>query len=124
MGARWEPASDAGGGGLAGAAPPSRHVLASGQTRAAVESLGLDVTGYRRSRDPDVSVAFEAQVDRMMATMAGAEIALDARDAVDELRPDVAIVDCMLPAALAALGQRPRRPSRSCTSCMGWRGHR
>ena len=38
----------------------------------------------------------------MMATMAGAEIALDASDALDELRPDLAVVDCMLPAAIAA----------------------
>ena len=38
----------------------------------------------------------------MMAAMAGADIALDARDALNELHPDVAIVDCMLPAALAA----------------------
>jgi UDP:flavonoid glycosyltransferase YjiC (YdhE family) len=77
-------------------------LLASGQTRAGAESLGLDVTRYRRTLDPDVTVAFEAQAQRMMATMAGAQIALDARDAIDELRPDVAIADCMLPAALAA----------------------
>jgi UDP:flavonoid glycosyltransferase YjiC (YdhE family) len=77
-------------------------VLASGQTRAAAENLGLDVTGYRHSRDPDVTVAFEAQAERMMAIMAGANIALDVRDVIDELRPDVAIADCMLPAALGA----------------------
>jgi hypothetical protein len=38
----------------------------------------------------------------MMATMGGADIALDARDVLTELHPDVAVVDCMLPAALAA----------------------
>ena len=37
-----------------------------------------------------------------MATMAGSGIALDARDALAELRPDLAVVDCMLPAAIAA----------------------
>jgi hypothetical protein len=37
-----------------------------------------------------------------MASAAGAEIALDARDVLDELRPDLAVVDCMLPAAIAA----------------------
>jgi UDP:flavonoid glycosyltransferase YjiC (YdhE family) len=37
-----------------------------------------------------------------MASMAGAEIALDAGDVLDELRPDLAVIDCMLPAALAA----------------------
>jgi hypothetical protein len=37
-----------------------------------------------------------------MATTAGTEIALDASDALHEMRPDVAVVDCMLPAAIAA----------------------
>jgi hypothetical protein len=77
-------------------------VLASGETRDAAERLRLEVTGYRRSGDPDIGVAFEAQADLMMATMAGAEIAFDARDVLDELRPAVAVVDCMLPAAIAA----------------------
>jgi UDP:flavonoid glycosyltransferase YjiC (YdhE family) len=77
-------------------------VLASGETRGAADRLGLEVSGYRRSPDPDVRVAFEAQADVMMATMAGADIALDARDVLNELRPDVAVVDCMLAAALAA----------------------
>jgi UDP:flavonoid glycosyltransferase YjiC (YdhE family) len=77
-------------------------VLASGETRAAAERLGFEVTGYQRSPDPDVGVAFEEQADRLMASTAGAEIALDARDVLDELRPDLAVVDCMLPAALAA----------------------
>jgi UDP:flavonoid glycosyltransferase YjiC (YdhE family) len=77
-------------------------VLGSGETRDAATRLGLDVTGYGRSPDPDTSVAFEAQADLMMASMAGAEIALDARDALTELRPDLAVVDCMLPAAIAA----------------------
>jgi UDP:flavonoid glycosyltransferase YjiC (YdhE family) len=77
-------------------------VLGSGETRDAARRLGLGVTGYRRSPDPDIHADFEAQADLMMATMAGAEIALDARDALDELRPDLAVVDCMLPAAIAA----------------------
>jgi UDP:flavonoid glycosyltransferase YjiC (YdhE family) len=77
-------------------------VLASGETRDGAERLGFEVTGYQRSPDPDTRVAFEAQAHLMMATMAGAEIALDARDALDELRPDLAVVDCMLPAAIAA----------------------
>jgi UDP:flavonoid glycosyltransferase YjiC (YdhE family) len=77
-------------------------VLASGETRDAAEQLGFDVTGYGRSPDPDIRLAFEAQADPMMASIAGTEIALDARDVLDELRPDVAVVDCMLPAAIAA----------------------
>jgi len=65
------------------------------------------VTGYRRSPDPDVGVAFEEQAELLMASMAGAQIALDARDVLDELRPDLAVVDCMLPAALAAARATP-----------------
>jgi UDP:flavonoid glycosyltransferase YjiC (YdhE family) len=84
-------------------------VLASGGTRDAAERQGLAVTGYRRSRDPDTSVAFEAQADLIMATSAGMEIALDARDALHELQPDLAVVDCMLPAAIAA-GQATATP--------------
>jgi UDP:flavonoid glycosyltransferase YjiC (YdhE family) len=76
-------------------------LLASGETRGAAERLGFEVTGYRRSADPDPRIAFEAQAEAMMATMAGADIALDARDAVEELGADLAIVDCMLPAAIA-----------------------
>jgi UDP:flavonoid glycosyltransferase YjiC (YdhE family) len=77
-------------------------VLASGETRKAAERRGFEVIGYRHSPDPDTRIAFEAQAEPMMATMAGAEIALDARDVLDELRPDLAVVDCMLPAAIAA----------------------
>jgi UDP:flavonoid glycosyltransferase YjiC (YdhE family) len=77
-------------------------VLASGETRGAADRLGLEVSGYGRTPDPDVRVAFEAQAELMMATMGGADIALDARDLLTELHPDVAVVDCMLPAALAA----------------------
>jgi UDP:flavonoid glycosyltransferase YjiC (YdhE family) len=76
-------------------------LLASGETRGAAERLGFEVTGYRRSADPDPRIAFEAQAQATMATMAGADIALDARDAVEELGADLAIVDCMLPAAIA-----------------------
>jgi UDP:flavonoid glycosyltransferase YjiC (YdhE family) len=77
-------------------------LLCSGETRGAAERLGFEVTGYRRSPDPDTRVVFERQAEPMMATMAGADIALDARDTLEELRPDVAVVDCMLPAAIAA----------------------
>jgi UDP:flavonoid glycosyltransferase YjiC (YdhE family) len=76
--------------------------LASGETSSAAEELGFPVARYRPGLDPDTGIAFEAQAEAMTATMAGAEIALDTRDALEELRPDVAIVDCMLPAAIAA----------------------
>jgi UDP:flavonoid glycosyltransferase YjiC (YdhE family) len=87
-------------------------VLGSGETRDASRRVGLGVTGYRRSPDPDPRVDFEAQADLLLATMAGAEIALDARDALAELRPDLAVVDCMLPAAIAA-ARAVRTPTAS-----------
>jgi UDP:flavonoid glycosyltransferase YjiC (YdhE family) len=77
-------------------------VLGSGETRGAAERLGLRVVGYRRSPDPLVRIAFEAQAGAMMATTAGEQIALDAVEVLEELRPDLAIVDCMLPAGIAA----------------------
>ena len=77
-------------------------VLASGETCHAAERLGLPVTRYRRSPDPDVSVAFEMQAQSVMARVAGAEVALDARDALEAQQPDLAVVDCMVPAAIAA----------------------
>jgi hypothetical protein len=87
-------------------------MLASAETRAAAEQAGLPVVGLRRSPDPDVRVAFEAQAERMMSTAAGAAIALDTRDAIDELRPDLMVADCMLPAALAA-GEAAATPTAS-----------
>src|SRR5215217_3302954 len=87
-------------------------MLASGETRAAAERAGLPVVGFRRTPDPNVRIAFEAQAERMMSMAAGAEIALDTRDAVDELRPDLIVADCMLPAALAAGEAAGHRPCR------------
>ena len=81
-------------------------VLASGETRHAAEQLGFEVIGYRRSPDPDVGVAFEEQADVVMARLAGTELALDVTDALDEVRPNLAVVDCMLPAAIAAARAR------------------
>jgi UDP:flavonoid glycosyltransferase YjiC (YdhE family) len=66
-------------------------VLGSGQTRGAAERVGFAAVPYRRTPDPDTGVAFEAQAERIMATAAGADLALDCRDAIAEL-----------PAALAA----------------------
>jgi UDP:flavonoid glycosyltransferase YjiC (YdhE family) len=77
-------------------------VMASGPTRSATERMGFTTTGFRRSPDPDVDVAFEAQAELVMAAASGMEIALDVRDAIEELRPTLTVNDCMLPAALAA----------------------
>ncbi len=49
-----------------------------------------------------MDTAFEQQAAQLMATAAGPEIALDVRDVVAELRPELMIVDCMLPAGIAA----------------------
>src|SRR3954471_12095149 len=87
-------------------------VLGSGETRGAAERVGLPVAGYRNSPDPDVGIAFEAQAGAMMAATAGEGIALDTVEVLEELRPDLAIVDCMLPAGIAA-AQAPRTPVAS-----------
>jgi UDP:flavonoid glycosyltransferase YjiC (YdhE family) len=78
------------------------RVLGSGATRPAAERAGFEVVGYRRSPDPEMGVAFEAHADHVMATAAGPQVAADVRDLIAELRPDLLIADCMLPAALVA----------------------
>jgi MGT family glycosyltransferase len=77
-------------------------VLASAATRQPAVDAGFDVVSYRRGRDPNMDTAFEQQSAEMMATAAGPEIALDVREVVAELRPELMIVDCMLPAGIAA----------------------
>ena len=76
--------------------------LASERTRGSVERLGFPATAYRRTAEPDTRSPFEQQAEQIMATAAGLDVALDARDVLEDVRPDLAIVDCMLPAALAA----------------------
>jgi UDP:flavonoid glycosyltransferase YjiC (YdhE family) len=76
--------------------------LASERTRGTVERLGFPATAYRRTAEPDTRIPFEQQAEQIMATAAGVDVALDARDVLEDVRPDLAIVDCMLPAALAA----------------------
>jgi MGT family glycosyltransferase len=88
------------------------HALASAATREAAEDAGFDVLDYRRTFDPDTQVAFEQQAARLMATAAGADVAFDVGDALAEVRPDLMIVDCMLPAGLAA-GEAAGTPTAS-----------
>ena len=71
--------------------------LASERTRGAVEQLGFPTTAYRRTAEPDTRIPFEQQAEQIMATAAGVDVALDARDVLEDVRPDLAIVDCMLP---------------------------
>jgi UDP:flavonoid glycosyltransferase YjiC (YdhE family) len=76
--------------------------LASAETGDVAEQSGFAVTRYRRSPGPRTHMAFESQADVVMATMAGTDLALDTRDVLADLRPDLVVVDCMLPAAIAA----------------------
>lgn len=87
-------------------------MLTSAETRAAAERAGLPAVGFRRVPAPDVSVAFEAQAEALKFTAAGEQLAVDVRDAIDELRPDLLVADCMLPAALAA-GEAAATPTAS-----------
>ena len=77
-------------------------VLTSSATRQLAVDAGFDVVSYRRSPNPNADTAFEKQAARMMAIAAGPEIALDVGAVAAELRPDLMIVDCMLPAGIAA----------------------
>jgi UDP:flavonoid glycosyltransferase YjiC (YdhE family) len=77
-------------------------VLASAATRQPAVDADFDVVSYRRGPNPKMDTAFEQQAAQLMATAAGLEIAFDVRDIVAELRPELMIVDCMLPAGLAA----------------------
>jgi MGT family glycosyltransferase len=78
------------------------RVLVSSATRQPAVDAGFDVVSYRRSPNPNADTAFEEQAAQMMAIAAGPEIALDVRSVAAELRPDLMVVDCMLPAAIAA----------------------
>src|SRR6266540_6523956 len=87
-------------------------VLVSTATRQPALLAGLEVVGYRRARDPDMDVAFEEQAPQLMAAAAGADVAFDVRDVVAELRPELMIVDCMVPAGIAA-GEATGTPTAS-----------
>jgi UDP:flavonoid glycosyltransferase YjiC (YdhE family) len=88
------------------------RVLASAATRVEALKAGLEVVRYRRARDPIMELAFEQQASRLMALAAGTEVALDVCDVVSEVRPELMIVDCMLPAAIAA-GESTGTPTAS-----------
>jgi len=88
------------------------RVLVSAATRQPALRAGFEVVGYRRARDPDMDVAFEEQARQLMAAAAGADVAFDVRDVVAELRPELVIVDCMLPAGIAA-GEATGTPTAS-----------
>jgi UDP:flavonoid glycosyltransferase YjiC (YdhE family) len=87
-------------------------VLSSAATRQPAVDAGFDVVSYRRAPDPKMDTAFEQQAGEMMAIAAGPEIALDVLDVVAELRPELMIVDCMVPAGIAA-GEATGTPTAS-----------
>jgi UDP:flavonoid glycosyltransferase YjiC (YdhE family) len=78
------------------------RVLASAATRPFAKRAGLEVLGYPRSPEPDTRIAFERQAEALLATAAGPDIALDVEQVLAKAGADLAIVDCMLPAALSA----------------------
>ena len=77
-------------------------ILTSAATRSAAERAGFDVISYSQVPDPDTRAAFEAQAEAMLAIAAGTDVAADTRAAISTTRAEVVIVDCMLPAAIAA----------------------
>ena len=79
------------------------EVLGSAATQAVFEAGGFAVHPYRRAPEPLTKVAFEAQAESILGIAAGAEIALDVRDLVADEHYDLAVVDCMLPAAVSAV---------------------
>jgi UDP:flavonoid glycosyltransferase YjiC (YdhE family) len=88
------------------------RVLASAATRPAAERAGFDVHAFGRAPDPDTRVAFERQAAAMMATAAGLDVARDVCELLVDTATELAIVDCMLPAALAA-GKATGTPTTS-----------
>ena len=99
-------------GGLLAACDHRVCVLASAATRRPALDAGFDVLDYGRAPDPDMETAFEQQTPELMATAAGPEIALDVSDVLAELRPGLMVVDCMLPAGIAA-GESTGTPTAS-----------
>src|SRR5215217_6070450 len=77
-------------------------VLTSGATRADARRHGFETHAYRRAPEPDVNVSFEAQSRQLVAQAAGVELARDVHELALKHSFDVLVVDCMLPAALAA----------------------
>jgi len=87
-------------------------VLGSAATRPEAERASLPTRTYRRSPEPNAEIAFEHQAAAMLATAASRDVALDVRDALVETNPGLVVVDCMLPAALAA-GEATATPTAS-----------
>ena len=78
------------------------RLLGSAATTSAAERAGCRAEAYSHAPEPDTRIPFERQAAAMMATAAGLEFASELRDVLAGDRPALVIVDCMLPAGLAA----------------------
>src|SRR4029453_9283728 len=63
---------------------------------------GFEPFAYRTAPQPDTSVPFEEREAELLRTLAGVEITHDVSAVLEETRPDVLVVDCMIPAAVVA----------------------
>jgi UDP:flavonoid glycosyltransferase YjiC (YdhE family) len=88
------------------------EILTSEATREEARRRGFETAAYRHAPEPDMSVSFEAQEGRLLAQAAGVELARDVHELALERSFDLLVVDCMLPAALAA-GEAARVPTTS-----------
>jgi UDP:flavonoid glycosyltransferase YjiC (YdhE family) len=84
-------------------------VLASEEVRREATRAGFGGVPFRFAPPPETHLPFETVATRMMATAAGADVAADMHATLAQVRPALAVVDCMLPAAIAAC-ERERTP--------------
>jgi hypothetical protein len=77
-------------------------VLASSATIGAVRRGSLEPLQYERCFPVDESAPFEAQAGKLLAEMAGIDLAEDVAAALTHTRATMVVADCMLPAALSA----------------------
>jgi UDP:flavonoid glycosyltransferase YjiC (YdhE family) len=84
-------------------------VLASDEVRREATRAGFDRVPFLSAPPPETHLPFERVAMKMMATAAGADIAADMLATLAQVRPALAVVDCMLPAAIAAC-ERARTP--------------
>ena len=77
-------------------------MLGSTATRRQAGERGFPTQAYPRAADPDAKVPFELQAERILEQAAGLELAEDVAKVAELRSADLLVVDCMLPAALAA----------------------
>jgi hypothetical protein len=77
-------------------------VLASEEVRREATRAGFGGVPFRSAPPPETHLPFETVATKMMATAAGADVAADMVATLAQVRPGLAVVDCMLRAAIAA----------------------